>query len=45
MPSRTLTFNLICSIYFQYCIKCDLIAVLFIISCMSNFNSFYQDVY
>ena len=26
-------------------LQCVLIAVLFIISCMSNFNSFYQDVY
>ena len=40
MPSRTFTlFNLYC--LFSV-LQCDLKAVLFIISCMSNFNSFYQ---
>ena len=44
MPSRTLNiFNL----YYLFSVfQCDLIAVLFIIlSCMSNINSFYQDLY
>ena len=45
MPSRTLTlFNLY---YIFSVLQCYLIAVLFIIiiSRMSNFNSFYQDLY
>ena len=43
MPSRTWTlFNLY---YLFSVLQCDLIAVLFIISCISNFNSFYKDLY
>ena len=43
MPSRTLTLD---DLYYLFSVlQCDLIAVLFVISCISNFNSFYQDLY
>ena len=43
MPSRTLTlFNLY---YLFSVLQCDLIAVLFIMSFMSNFNSFFIKIY